>query len=731
MDVMSAITAEDLGSKAETETGEDADTAEFMKLKRMVKEGHAARSDWRTEAARAFDFVAGHQWSEDDQRILDEQGRPAVTFNRSAPIIKAVCGLEVNNRQGVIYLPRKEGDGGADEARTSAAKWAREECNAEDEESEAFRDAAICGEGWVETSMTYDEEVEGKIMEERIDPLEMGTNKGACKSNYNDARMIYRVRDMDKDDAMSLLDADYPNLLPEAVDARWMQIESTPSDGGEGNKNDYPGTTRSGVTGMGGGLRKVRMVMVQWWERENVNLVGQANGNEVEEMTDEEFAKYQQRAQLAGVTFQHTTVTKKCYYEAFLGAEQILGKRKLPMPTFRFRCITGERDRKKKMFYGMLRDMFDPQMWANKWLSQTMHIMNTNAKGGIMAETDAFVNVRKAEKDWADNRKIVWVKPGGISGGKIKERTPPPLPQGLGELMTFAIGSLRDVTGVNLELLGQADREQAASLEMQRRQSAMTILATLFDSLRRFRKAQGRLLLHFIGFLPDGTLIRIFDKDKYKYIPLVKDSADLSKYDVIVDQAPSSPNQKEAVWVFITQLLQSGIQLSPPTIVKLLKYSPLPETVVAEIAESMGLGEQMPPEMLKEKLEQAEDALKVMEQELTKAMEEAKNAEDEHNIELMKLEIEEYKAETQRLAAQWGKLGNGNGSLDVNSGGDNNNTLQGGGGQVNSGNEEVLGQLVAQVTALTQMMQQLVGGGQPPSGPPEGQEPPQLEAQEF
>jgi hypothetical protein len=45
-----------------------------------------------------------------------------------------------------------------------------------------------------------------------------------------------------------------------------------------------------------------------------------------------------------------------------------------------------------------------------------------------------------------------------------QERESVPLPPGLDQLLMFAISSIRDVTGINLELLGQADREQAAFL---------------------------------------------------------------------------------------------------------------------------------------------------------------------------------------------------------------------------------------------------------------------------
>jgi hypothetical protein len=399
------------------------------------------------------------------------------------------------------------------------------------------------------------------------------------------------------------------------------------------------------------------IVQVQWWERELLHLVAQDGVEELQKLSPEEYATFVERSALMGMAegqgYTQTTVPSKCYYEAFLGAENVVGKRKLEMGMFQWTTMTGERDSENKCFYGMMRDMFDPQMWANKWLSQTMHIMNTNAKGGIMAETDAFANVRKAEQDWADNTKIVWVKPGALAGNKVKDRTPPPLPQGLGDLMGFAISSIRDVTGVNLELLGQADREQAASLEMQRRQSAMTILATLFNSLRRYRKISGKLMLHFIQLMPNGTLVRVLENGLHKYIPLMHDE-NVEKYDIIIDEAPSSPNQKEAVWALINQLLQSGTPLPPEAIIKLLKYSPLPESVVKEIMDSMGLsGGEIPPEQLKQKLEQAEQALQVLEDKVHELMEEAKSSENDRSIDLLKLEIEEYKAETMRLSAQW------------------------------------------------------------------------------
>jgi hypothetical protein len=659
---MSAIENQDRPLQSEADGGADPLLGEFQRMKKDIKDAEGEREKWRKYARECYDFKDGHQWSPEDEQILAEQHRPTVTFNRTRPLVKAVCGLEVNNRQSIVYLPRQIGQTGINEMITATGKWIRDECNAEDEESEAFLDLVTCGEGWTETRMDYDEDPLGKIVKERIDPLEMGTNKGASRSNYSDARMIYRIREMDPEDVRALLNL--PDDLEDAVlDAKWLDNSATPADGGTAPKKDYPKQTRDGVTDQVGPRKTVKVIQCQYWRREAVHIVATSGDEQPQTMNNDDFEKFKARAdqlnaaadadetgQSPRIDYTHAQSTQKVFYQCFIGM-RILDTQPMKMGMFQFSCMTGERDRKKKWFTGMVGDMMDPQRWSNKFLAQTMNIMNSNAKGGIIAETDAFVNQKKATQDWADPTKIIWAKPGSLAKKKIMPRTPAPLPSGLDQLMMFAISSIRDVTGINLELLGQADREQAASLEQQRRQSAMTILATMFDNLRKYRKRDGRLMLHFIWLLPDYTLVRVVEQGQYQYIPLIKQGLDIEKFDIIIDQAPTSPDQKQYIWSITAQILQMNI-LPAPAVIELLKYSPYPESVVEEIRKALGL-DGPTADQIQVKLQQAEQALQVLENELKQATERANSAENDNQIEKIKLAIDDYRAETERLNAQW------------------------------------------------------------------------------
>jgi hypothetical protein len=231
--------------------------------------------------------------------------------------------------------------------------------------------------------------------------------------------------------------------------------------------------------------------------------------------------------------------------------------------------------------------------------------MNTTAKGGIAVERGGFFdNDAAGESSWAHQDQVTYLKSGALSGANPKFIAKPvsQFPQGSFELMQYANQSLRDVSGVNVEILGmQQSAGQAAALDLQRKQSALTILQPLFDSLRRYRKEQGRLMLYLIEhYLSDGRLIKIEGPEEAQFVPLIKEGAfnGSTQYDVIVDESPTSANQKEATWAMLQQILPViGKMLPPATWLALLKYSPLPTSAQKDISDSIKqAGEQPDPE---------------------------------------------------------------------------------------------------------------------------------------
>lgn len=547
----------------------------------------AHSNNWRTNARKEFDFVACEQWEPADKSELENNGRVAITFNRTLSIIKSVAGIEINGRHETTYLPRTTNPLGAEvnEMLTEASNWMADGCDAEDEQSDAFQDCCICGMGWTELRLDFEEDPEGKYIEERVDPLEMVWDGSAKQKNVTDARRVWRVRKMLLSEARER----FPGTPDVDLDAAWARQLGMMSDPAkpveerlkreENLKFDYDPKT------------EVHIVQVQWWERETYWKVIDPGNPQAEplEMTPIEFHRLKARYEILERSILALELKRKVYKQAFLGGAILGGVKPAPCADrFSFQCITGERDRNKGTWFGLVRLMKDPQMWANKWLSQSLHILNSTAKGGILAEQDAFPDQREAENTYAQPDAITWVKKGAIAGQKIMQKPGAGLPTAYINLLQFAITSIRDVVGINLELLGMRDVNQPGILEAQRKQAAMTILATLFDSLRRFRKNVGRVRLFFIqNYLSDGRWIRVNGPEGAKFVRLLRDKT-LGDYDVIVDDAPTSPNQKEKSWGIIQMMLPAIRDiLTPELVVMILEYSPLPAKLVTSLREML------------------------------------------------------------------------------------------------------------------------------------------------
>jgi len=571
--------ASELSEDGTTATLDEGD-AFLRKAKGWFRKDKEHSAEWRREAKDDYDFVAGHQWTEEDKAKLAEEMRPVITFNRILPTVEAVVGLEIGNRREVQYIPRELGDAKKNEVLTAAAEWARDECDAEDEETDSFQDLIICGVGCTETRFEYEEDPQGKVVVERINPLETYVDSSARKRNYVDARRAWRVRTMPCEEAEAL----FPEADISDLDAAWARGDDTKEphnadpevayqDDGD---NEKPGTGRKEVT----------IVHLQWWEREAYYKV--ALNGQTEDVDASDYPKLKQRADQLQKAFpgmmepmRAVKMMRRVYKQAFIGATVLeMG----PSPCeghFSWEFVTGKRDHNSGTFYGLVRMMKDPQRWANKWLAQSLHILNSNAKGGMFAERGAFDNDADAEDTYANPSKITWTKKGALAGGMIQPKQTAAFPTGFDNLLQFALSSLRDVSGVNLELLGLRDANQPGVLEEHRKQAGMTILATLFDALRLYRKRQGRILLYYITErMSDGRLIRIVGEEGAQYVPLIHEPGS-AEYDVIVDDSPTSPNQKEKVFATFMQLLPMfGKAISPEDISLLLEYSPLPTAIV-------------------------------------------------------------------------------------------------------------------------------------------------------
>lgn len=566
----------------ESRPGDDAEI--FRKLKRWFRIDAAASSEWREECESMFSFASGYQWADEDKRLLADQGRPAITFNKSDPVIDRVSGAEIGNRQDIVALPREMGDVKPAETATAALDWARDGAMAAMEESDAFRDLIICGMGWLGYHMDYLEEARGDLRAHRVPPEEMYWDAHAIGRNLRDARRIFRAKEVALEEAQAM----FPDVDKRMLDAAlWAGVgKNAPGDRStkvDRSARDFTAGSRN-WDDMDPQDPSVVLIEAQWWERETVAVVTDLMTGETQEMPPGRTSILKS----APGRYQVSKRQRKVWKRALLG-NQILSMGDLQPEGWHYVCMTGKRDPRIGGWYGMVRAMADPQRWANKWLAQIMYILNSQGKGGVLVEEGAVVDEDKAQRDWAKPTAWITMARNALSEGRFAEKPVGQVPPDLYQLLPVAMNAIRECAGVNLELLGQVAREQAGVLEYQRKQEGMAMLSVYFDSLSLLRQDSGRLCFRFIAsFMADGRLIRVSSEENRKYIPLILDR-DVHDYDIVVNESPTAPNQKERTWQLLQPMLPviANLGLPAEAWLEIVRYSPLPSTLADKLAEIM------------------------------------------------------------------------------------------------------------------------------------------------
>lgn len=652
-------------------------------------------NEWLEEARQAENFRNGHQWDEEDERILKEQMRPKVTFNLIRRVVDAIVGTEVQHRQRILFIPRdphRADRAAASDLATEAVDWAIELAKGPHERSLAFRDTVVRGIGCVGYRLDYEEDPDGRIVIDRIDSSEMMWDPHARKQNLEDARWIARKRLWRVDEVREEFGKDLIEVSP--TDSQNYVRPFGPGDDRmsptkivEFPENSWPSQKISPAAPEARARGMVEVIEYQWWEKEKFYRVlekvpppdvpdpnaaaqppppgggqsldqgatmppsapgmpgpgvdpfasaapggmatppgappppgpGMPPGGgmpppgppapppppEPEEKwvsySVQEYERlmerYQQFAAEALARGEEppppppaVKQTRRRYKQAFVAGNTVLRVDDMWIDGFSYLFMTWDWDNKKKVWYGLVRDLIDPQRGANKWFSQGIHHFNSSAKGTVFVETNALVDPSSFVNDYAKPGAIVQLRPGGL--GRVKVEQTPAFPEAVSTMIQYAMSALREIPGINLETLPGNDDPGVARV---RQMQGLTILAQLFDALTRFRVTEAKTVLKILKkYLADGRWIRIGALYNYEYRQLLLEEF-AEDYDMVIDDAPRDPDQRRQVWEVLNNIMPLIVRQNGqlPDVFK--DYAPLPASGIAEWKKEDAMKAQAPP----------------------------------------------------------------------------------------------------------------------------------------
>lgn len=585
------------------------------------KESLDRHSDRRKRSLECHKMVDGDQWEQADVQIAREQKRPALTFDLLSAMLAAVEGQERNNRQDMKYFGVGQEDDEAASKWTKLLKWVMEGNGGDFELSASFREMLIGGEGWVTPVVDYLDDPEGTVSLEFVDYDEVFDDPLSKHPVGLDARWRLRVKMLTEDEGEAL----FPGKFVKSIRAAAADGETAWS---ETDGKGYPDVYLAPEKGADGPKRYDSkdqcwaVIQAFWWQiEEGWHCLNEQTGL-IEELTDEEYQEKRAKRreeQLAAMnaimsgqavplpegpeaeellardqqmmamgvqmpqripmpkSLQATRRPCKRVYEAFVVKDAVLDVAPLreKLKVFPLTPVRGTRRKTKKDWTGIIERLIDIQKQHNVEQTVIVQLLQLMPKQSWMGPKGTFHNKQEWENGLA--------KPGKMLEYNGQRGKPEPipnagLPRHLVDMAFTRPQAMREISGINVEMTGVRQGNDAGVVMEQRAKAAQTVLAPLFDNARRSRKVLGKILLAFMqAHLSPARQIRVLGPDSQAEVVEVTPDMLQGRYDFAVDDTNSTINDRVAtlniMQTTLPQMMRAGVPI-PPGIVDLMPMEP-------------------------------------------------------------------------------------------------------------------------------------------------------------
>lgn len=574
---------------------------DFQEKYRIAEDGE---SDYATQRKEDKAFYWDDQWDAEVKAGLEDEGRPALTYNEIKPTVNFVSGSQRQNRLDFKVLNRVGGSDQVAQILTVLIKDIENQSNAEFENSDMFLDGLIAGRGFLSITVEYDKDiVNGDIVIKRKASDRVKIDPGFEEYDLSDASYIFEEGWYTKKQLKLI----YPEKAGE-IDMLVVQPSDTQRIVGT-TTEDYD---RSGKqSSISRDLNKYRLKVKTCWykvyERTKWRFCEETGDlaridDKMDTATLDQWLAFQQRR---GLTWRiiENVVLPVLNLGVFVG-NLLLHEKERPygemnkypiIPYFAYKL-----DEKNQ---GMITSLKDPQREVNKRSSQFLHLINTAANSGWMIEDGSVPDLNEYKNQGAKSGFIARFKRG---------RTPPqklvPSPPSQGHLIAEQKGSdkIKKISGVNPDLLGErATRGEAGVVIQARQRQGNIVIEQLYDNWRRTRKLAGQLLVDMIQKARTYTaeeIINIVGRDEIlskknpnilNDIERVMSDLDVGRYEIKVDMQTSTPTIRQANYDRLIEAAKAGIDIPSDILVEAHPDLPNKDEILEKLRQRMAQQEQM------------------------------------------------------------------------------------------------------------------------------------------
>jgi len=570
-------------------------------------------------ARENFRFYTGiQQWDAEIVERLAAEGRPALTINRILSTVNTLSGHQRDNRSDIKLFPRRGGTQPIADLGTELIKHAMDVSGGQYELSDCFDNGIISGYGWISVRVDWSNDpVHGDLLIENESPFDIVEDQDNRRYDLNRGNRVAKIFWWDRKQ-IELQFPDKVSRLREATDSPEWNADKEPF---EDERVDYEAdahTLPGGADAHALSKTKYR-VREYWWKQwERVTFLVNIETLSIVRLPEK-------KAKIAGEiiaaypdmrsTWRIIERPAEVLHMAAMVGDMLLEHTVDPLrgitmfPFFRFCPYWSD-----GYAFGVVDNLKGAQTELNKRRSQALHSLNQTANSGWKAKA---LTPRGREILELYGAKPNLVLDEREFGGSIEKIEPNRMDQGHFLLAQQAGADIKDISGVNSDLLGTNPREsESGRARLIRQEAGLKSTKTVFDNFSRTVAGLGSFLWEVIrngelyseaeirAIVQDRNLKAFYQRDPQTRQPVIEPVTgqpilDLTpmrewrfgRYGVRVGRSVSAPTVRAMNFEQMLEAAKSGIPVPPDLLIEMSDW-PNKDEIIERIRQAQ---QQTPP----------------------------------------------------------------------------------------------------------------------------------------